>query len=379
MKWKRIAIVFVMGIQMVIWGTANVEGASLDIPPSTSVSVSAWVKPLETTPGSGLMLREMGVFVKGGKNPNQGIGMYIRQNKGVHGVFAFPTALKDVYSDAVVKVTPGEWNQVGIDFDGSTEMKVWVVDGTGTYKQVVENLSSASSIKNSTRPLYIGHEPSGWISSPYFAGTMDEFTMTIGGTKVLELHMDEIAGTRVNDSSGFGNHGALQSYGMLPTWVTGYLNGGVYTEQGAIYVPHEPFLAGRIYGTVSLQNSTNHSGLVTFELRQPGTTSLIAYNPTIDISPAVPGVQVILPSSGAYQLPVVPVGTFDLAVKVSGWLRSVTSNVVVLDTTDDGITYEGTTTLVDVPLKGGDINDTNSVNIQDLNVLKANYGKSGAQ
>jgi hypothetical protein len=96
------------------------------------------------------------------------------------------------------------------------------------------------------------------------------------------------------------------------------------------------------------------------------------------MSATIPGVQIILPSTGEYELPMVPVGTFDLAVRTSGYLRVLKANVGVEDTTDDGVTYQGGK-LVNVELKGGDINDTNSVNILDLNALKTNYGKSGAQ
>jgi hypothetical protein len=370
---------FVVGILVGLSATGDVLGGSLTIPPSTGVSVELWIMPTEgAQPGT--LLREMGIFSKGGRpGPNEGIGMYVQANSVLHGIFVFENqGIKDI-SRTGMRLSPGLWNQVGMEFDGNSQMKVWLVDGEfGEYFEQVSYLTSPDSIKNSTWHMYIGYIPGDWVSSPFADARIDEFTMKIGGTTVVQLDMNEMTGIHANDSSGFDNYGTFINYGAAPQWVSGHADGGVYVTQGAVRVLDEPFVAGRIYGTVSLQGRTDNSGLVTFELRQPGATTLVEYDPDIDISGTDSGIQVILPSSGAYELPLTPVGTFDLAVKTLGYLRAVQAGITVEDTTEDGVIYDGGT-VANVQLKGGDINNTNSVNIQDLNVLKANYGKSGAQ
>jgi hypothetical protein len=130
---------------------------------------------------------------------------------------------------------------------------------------------------------------------------------------------------------------------------------------------------GMVSGSVALEDTlpANLSTQMTFELRQPGTTTIIA-NAFPDEDPNKPGTQVTTaPNTGAYTLKVVPVGTYDIGVKGSKWLRKVLTNVAVQSWV--------TTTATAVLLYGGDANDSNTVNIQDLNILKATYGKSKGQ
>jgi hypothetical protein len=130
-------------------------------------------------------------------------------------------------------------------------------------------------------------------------------------------------------------------------------------------------LAGAISGTVTLQGRTSNRGSVDFELRQPGTTVIVpGYQPAMDLDSQTQGVQVYVPASGAYSLTEIPAGTYDLAAKASAYLRKVQAGIVV--------TKGGNVSNVNFSLMGGDINDTNNVNILDLNILKGTYGKSGA-
>jgi hypothetical protein len=78
---------------------------------------------------------------------------------------------------------------------------------------------------------------------------------------------------------------------------------------------------------------------------------------------------VIVHADGAYLLGLIPAGTYDLAATMNGYLRKVNKNIVV--------SAGGTTSGIDFSLKPGDLNNTNSVNILDLNLIKQNYGKSG--
>jgi subtilisin-like proprotein convertase family protein len=127
-----------------------------------------------------------------------------------------------------------------------------------------------------------------------------------------------------------------------------------------------------ISGYVSLQETAqdNLSTRVTFELRDPGTTTIIA-NASNDEDPLLAGTQITTDRyGGKYALYNVPVGTYDMTAKGSKWLRHKRTNVVV---------QPMVTTYANFDLRGGDANDSNSVNIQDLNILKASYGTSEGQ
>jgi hypothetical protein len=126
--------------------------------------------------------------------------------------------------------------------------------------------------------------------------------------------------------------------------------------------------APKISGLVTLQGCTNNSEQITFELRLPGTTPAVAFN---DEDLSKDGTQVTTSNTGAYTLEGVPPATYDLTAKGSKWLRKKVTNVAAVP---------GENTVVDfLNLKGGDANDTNSVNILDLNILKGSYGKSSTQ
>jgi hypothetical protein len=126
---------------------------------------------------------------------------------------------------------------------------------------------------------------------------------------------------------------------------------------------------GNISGHVTLQNTVNQSVQVTFELRQPGTTNIIT-NASNDEDGSTPGTQVTTGSDGSYALTDVPEGTYDITSQGLKWLRQKKINVGILS---------GSTANLDFSLRGGDANHSNSVNIQDLNILKASYGKSSDQ
>jgi hypothetical protein len=131
-----------------------------------------------------------------------------------------------------------------------------------------------------------------------------------------------------------------------------------------------PIIGNNITGTVTLQSNTNHSALITFEVRQPGTTA-IAANGVNDEDSVGAGTQITTGTDGGYTIIGVPAGTYDVTAKGSKWLRQKQADVVV--------TGGGPTVVDFANLKGGDTNNTNSVNIQDLNILKSTYGKSQGQ
>jgi beta propeller repeat protein len=133
-----------------------------------------------------------------------------------------------------------------------------------------------------------------------------------------------------------------------------------------IYIVTAP---GMISGQVELQQAVNHSTQITFELRSPGTQDIIA-NAFNDEDSGKPGTQVTTDSNGNYTLYGVPVGVYDLTAKGRKWLRQKQVNVV---------SQSWTVTSVDFYLRGGDADDSNCVNIVDLNILKASYGKCEGQ
>jgi hypothetical protein len=136
--------------------------------------------------------------------------------------------------------------------------------------------------------------------------------------------------------------------------------------------PGQKQCAGSISGVVTLQSVApdNQSEQITFEIRRPDTNAIAAYAIN-DEDPEEPGSQVTTASDGTYGLLEVPVGTYDLTAKGNKWLRMRQSNVVVT---------AGNTTTVDFPtLRGGDANDSNSVNVLDLNILKGTYGRMKGQ
>jgi hypothetical protein len=125
---------------------------------------------------------------------------------------------------------------------------------------------------------------------------------------------------------------------------------------------------GTISGRVTLQSVvSNHSALITFEIRNPGTTN-IAANGSNDEDLLNPGTQVTTLSDGSYTIAEVPEGTYDVTATGLKWLRQKQTNIVVM--------YGGDTEVNFLNLKGGDGNNSNSINVLDLNILKGSYGKS---
>jgi hypothetical protein len=129
---------------------------------------------------------------------------------------------------------------------------------------------------------------------------------------------------------------------------------------------------GNIAGLVTLQSTAagNQSEQITFEIRTPGTT-IIEVEAANDEDGAMPGSQVTTTADGAYTLERISPGTYDLAAKGSKWLKMSQPNVIVTGGNTATVDFTGS--------KGGDANDSNSVNIQDLNILKGSYGKSIGQ
>jgi hypothetical protein len=145
------------------------------------------------------------------------------------------------------------------------------------------------------------------------------------------------------------------------------LSGAIYAASIDNADTQEQEKRGTVSGYTVLQNAADHRAQITFELRNPGTTTITANPIADDEDPLVEGTQVTTKSDGWYTLYHVPPGTYDITAKGSKWLRQKQTDVVV---------QPKNTTELDFTLSGGDANDDNRVNLLDINILKRSYGKS---
>jgi parallel beta-helix repeat protein len=127
---------------------------------------------------------------------------------------------------------------------------------------------------------------------------------------------------------------------------------------------------GSITGKVTLQGCSDHSARITFEIRQPDSSRIVA-NGTNDEDPSSSGTQITTGSDGSYEIRGVPPGVYDLTAKGRKWLRQKQTNIIVVDGNTTQVFFDS--------LKGGDADNNNSVNNLDLDILKASYGKSSGQ
>ncbi|NOX97538.1 MAG: hypothetical protein GXO98_05695 [Nitrospirae bacterium] len=125
---------------------------------------------------------------------------------------------------------------------------------------------------------------------------------------------------------------------------------------------------GSLSGTITYNGYAGSSALFTFELRKPGTTTIIA-DAAEDEDPGTPGTQVTVTmagGTGTYALSGLPEGTYDVTIKKSNTLREIQTNVSVVQGNN--------TPNVDYSLRGGDANADNSVGIGDMYLLRNNWG-----
>jgi hypothetical protein len=108
---------------------------------------------------------------------------------------------------------------------------------------------------------------------------------------------------------------------------------------------------GAISGSVFLEGRSDHSDIITFQLRNPGETSpLQTYEVTTD-------------SDGNYTLGNIEPGLYDLAAKSSNCLRRVQVGIDVYA----GVEVQN----INFNLLGGDANNDNSVGTGDMLILQS--------
>jgi hypothetical protein len=154
-----------------------------------------------------------------------------------------------------------------------------------------------------------------------------------------------------------------RSYGVGNQYYTGYLdeislwdNFMTATEARNRYNAKIATIKGSIEGHVDLQDVNSFFDPskvgVEVQLRPPGSTT-----PTSTFN-------TVLDPYGWFVLSQITPGTYDVAIKASGWLRKVVPNVVV--------GAKGAVASVDVSLKNGDLDGNNEVSSSDLSVALTN-------
>ncbi|MCK5306449.1 MAG: SBBP repeat-containing protein, partial [Candidatus Omnitrophica bacterium] len=178
-------------------------------------------------------------------------------------------------------------------------------------------------------------------------GTDDDYAMIKYDTNGNQLWTARYNGPGNSDDRAYAI--ALDASGNI--YVTGQSD-GINTGFDYATIKYSQS-GGVITGKVTIQNRTDHSELITFELRNPGeATALETY-------------QVLTSSDGSYTLITVPAGTYDLTAKSSNTLRAKNENIIVVD--------DETTIDIDFALLGGDANDDNSVGLSDRFILMKSW------
>jgi hypothetical protein len=85
---------------------------------------------------------------------------------------------------------------------------------------------------------------------------------------------------------------------------------------------------GMLSGYVKLQNAASHTTQITFELRFPNTTVVIA-NASNDEDRISEGTQISTENDGKYTLSDIPEGRYDITAESSKWLRQKRGDVSV--------------------------------------------------
>jgi serralysin len=106
-----------------------------------------------------------------------------------------------------------------------------------------------------------------------------------------------------------------------------------------------------VSGIVSLQSIVNSVVPLTFEFRPQPSGTILSRSVTLD-------------ATGSYTLEGVPTGSYEVAIKGTRWLRETVALTV----------NQGSNTL-NVALRGGDSNNSNTVDVSDLLALIARYNE----
>lgn len=172
------------------------------------------------------------------------------------------------------------------------------------------------------------------------------------GLKVTTFQFQSLAGTAstvLNIPPNVGPYTTVVYDGFIPnTPITGAIDPGAIVK----IIP-----VATVYGNVDRQFYLGGAGMTgTLEFRDPNTLTVLHSR------------AITLDASGNYAATTVPVGTYDVALKLHNWLRQVLEDVVITDPSTSGVNF----TVVN-----GDANGDNSVDLIDLNWIMVNFGQTG--
>ncbi|NOX96595.1 MAG: hypothetical protein GXO98_00730 [Nitrospirae bacterium] len=265
-------------------------------------------------------------------------------------VFNFPAGSANAWG---VVGRPGTW-----DWSTQTGIRFWIkAETTGDTPQYYQvRFHEGSSGDKWRSPLLPISEldPNGqYVTIPF-----SDFTDYggFGGSKdngILDL--TNVQAVFVGSAySGTAPHG-----GSTTLWVDDL--------SGYLLPLLEVYYTGSLSGTITY-NYVGSSALFTFELREPGTTTIIA-DAAEDEDPGTPGTQVTITmagGTGTYSLSGLSEGAYDVTIKKANALREIQTNVSVAQGSN--------TPNINFNLRGGDANADNSVGIGDMYLLRSNWG-----
>ncbi|MEP0765983.1 MAG: hypothetical protein HRF45_05505 [Fimbriimonadia bacterium] len=185
-----------------------------------------------------------------------------------------------------------------------------------------------------------------------FAGPGNPAPIPPAGLKVTTFQFQALAGTPgtvFSIPTNIGPYTTVVYDGFIPnTPITGTIDPGAIVK----IIP-----VATVYGNVNRQFYLGGAGMTgTLEFRDPDTLTVLHSQP------------ITLDASGNYAATTVPVGTYDVALKLHNWLRQVLEDVVITDPSTSGVNF----TVVN-----GDANGDNAVDLIDLNWIMVNFGQPG--
>ncbi len=213
---------------------------------------------------------------------------------------------------------------------GAPQMNQFGVIGTGVTKSSAAEYASL---------YFAGREPSDPL------GTMQPLVLKKSGTSPYGSSGVQ----RWGDYQG----GAVDPYDETTFWAIAMVPvSGIWATE--IYSYQLGALPASLIGTITLdQWVASRAGLTAnLELRNPGTTTVAHTYP------------ITLSSSGHYSLPNVAIGTWDVAVKFSHWLRAKATNRTISNGSN----------LANFVLTNGDAFADNSIDLGDLNQVMTEFG-----
>ena len=256
----------------------------------------------------------------------------------VNGNAANVSSTIDYYNGDTIIITSGAArgeSRTISDYDGaglftvSTAFSAQIASGT-TYEinRALSNATNHNSVSSWTGLTVVenaGDNTAGTVNLVMVSGVSDAAAFTTDTSFIsLGLKAKAAGNTEVTYAFDTANNRMTQ---MVDE------NGALHTPHnaGSAHVLTEGTATASISGKVALQGRTNHSALVTFELRQPGSLGhYTTYAPTADEDTSTTGVQITTGTDGSFTLADVPAGEWYLTAKAAHYLRGQNDDSAVI-------------------------------------------------